>query len=105
MSDRARPPHRRDCEAHSFEFAGIAYVGKISRFPDGRIAEAFLSPSVKSGTALSHMANALAVSASLALQHGTPAAELAHALPKLEDGSPADPLGRLLDLIDAQREG
>jgi hypothetical protein len=110
MSDRLRPPHRRQCDAVSFEHGGVAYVGKISRFEDGRIAEAFLTPSVKSGTTLSHMANALAVTASLALQHGAEACELAHALPKLADGKAADPLGKLLELVNAstgsaQQEG
>src|SRR5262245_59003705 len=62
-------------------------------------------PSVKSGTALAHLSAALAVTASLAMQYGCPAEVLARALPKLEDGSPADPLGRLLDLINAQHEG
>lgn len=96
---RDRLPARREVNAIAFTHAGIEYVGKVSGFENGTVAETFLSPSVKSGTALAHMVAALSVTASIALQHGAPVDELARALPKLEDGSPADPLGKLLDLI------
>ena len=36
---------------------------------------------------------------SLALQHGTPAKALAKSVARLEDGSPASPVGELIDVI------
>ena len=36
---------------------------------------------------------------SLALQHGTPATALAKSVARLEDGSPASPVGELIDVI------
>jgi L-lysine 2,3-aminomutase len=73
---------------------------KISRFEDAAVAETFLSPSGKSGTALAYLVQALAVTASLCLQFGSPLEVLTRALPKLEDGSAADPSGALLDRIE-----
>ena len=36
---------------------------------------------------------------SLALQHGTPATALAKSVARLEDGSPASPVGGVIDVI------
>ena len=53
----------------------MAYVGNISRFKDSTLADNFLLPTVKTGTALGYMAQALVVLASISLQHGADAEE------------------------------
>ena len=99
---RSRLPTRRECDAIAFTHADVDYIGKVSRFANGSIAEVFLSPGVKSGTALAHMVAALSVTASLALQHGCELETLCDALPRMDDGSPGDPLGALLGLVERE---
>src|ERR1700677_2623248 len=65
---RARLPNRRAAELIDFEHQGRRWTATISRFPDGRVAEVFLSASKVS--ALAEMAAELAIVASLALQSG-----------------------------------
>jgi hypothetical protein len=40
---RQRLPDRRQCESFAFQCAGMAYVASISRFPNGDLAEIFIS--------------------------------------------------------------
>src|SRR5262245_41980963 len=99
MSDRLRLPHRRPCEAVAFEHAGINYVGKASRDVTGAIAEGFREAvSVKATSPIGFIAHALAIVASIALQHGATADELRHGLPRVDvpnaGSEPADPLKR-----------
>ena len=93
-------PNRRRCERVDFIVDNIAYVGTVSRYPDGRLAECFLDTR-KPGSGAGTSARDIGVSASLALQYGTPVETLKKALTRLSDGSAAGPLGRLLDLIEA----
>ena len=44
-------------------------------------------------------AHFFAILLSLALQYGTPATALAKSVARLEDGSPASPVGELIDVI------
>jgi ribonucleoside-diphosphate reductase alpha chain len=76
---RKRLPQRRRSETVAFEHAGIHYLASASRFDDGRLAEVFLALT-KPGGALDDMARDLAVTASLALQHGCPVKTLRSAL-------------------------
>jgi hypothetical protein len=95
---RATLPNRRPSETFRFIHDGHAYTATVSRFPDGRAAEVFLS-SGKAGTAVETAARDAAVAASIALQHGAPLDVLAHAMTKTDDGGPAGPLGKALELM------
>jgi hypothetical protein len=86
----------------NFEHAGFNYVAGIGRYEDGRLGEVFLNVA-KTGTAVETMAHDLAVTISIALQHGAPIETLRRALKRERDGSAAGPIGRLLDLIAAEQ--
>jgi hypothetical protein len=94
---RERLPNRRGHEVLQFQHGGFTYVAGIGRFPDGRLAEVFLS-AAKTGTALEAAARDAAIVASLALQHGVAPEALQHTLTRDAHGRPATALGELLDL-------
>lgn len=86
---RERLPNRRAHELLDFEHGGFRYIGGIGRFEDGRLAEVFLNVA-KSGTAIENHARDAAITASIALQYGTP------------HGSASGALGKLLDLLASE---
>jgi hypothetical protein len=61
--------------------------------------EAFFGTRAKAGTLLDGLLYDAGVLLSLALQYGTPATALAKSVARLEDGSPASPVGELIDVI------
>jgi hypothetical protein len=75
------------------------YTVGLGSFADGRPAEVFLNVA-KSGTPLETYARDSAILLSLLLQHGCPIATVRHAICRNADGSPAGPIGHLLDLIE-----
>jgi hypothetical protein len=100
---RERLPNRRAHELLDFEHGGFRYIGGIGRFDDGRVAEVFLNVA-KSGTAIENHARDAAITASLALQYGTPVNVIRHALTRNGDGSASGALGTLLDLLASERK-
>jgi hypothetical protein len=95
---RERLPNRRASESRSFRWKGMYLVATISRFPDGRLAEIFLTNG-KVGSDTESAARDCAVVASLALQYGAPVETLRHALLRDAHGAASSPLGAALDLI------
>jgi hypothetical protein len=91
---RQRLPNRRASEIADFEHAGQKYSAAISRFPNGKIAEVFLS-SGKYGAAVHLHAQDSAVLCSLALQFGVPVETILHAI--------KGPIGHALALFEVQR--
>jgi hypothetical protein len=79
MSPRQRPPNRRAIEIADFEHAGQRSTAAISRFPNGDIAEIFLTTG-KYGADVHVHAQDSAVLASLALQSGVPVETIRHAI-------------------------
>lgn len=104
MNSRQRLPNRRRHELIDFTLGGFTYTAGIGRFDDGRLAEVFLDPSAKSGTAVEAAALDAAVTVSLALQHGTPAEAIRAALSRDHLGRAAGPLGALLDILAEEEE-
>ena len=96
MSPRERLPNRRFSESFSVACAGLRYTATISRFPDGRLAEVFLS-NTKPSSQSDVNARDAAVAASLALQFGCPLETLRRALLRDPNGKAASPLGCALD--------
>ena len=98
MTERRRLSNRRRSETIAFDWLGMNFVATFSRFPNGDLAEIFLS----NGRVNSHADTAArdsAVVASLALQHGTPLETLRRALLRDSQGVASGPLGTALDLI------
>jgi hypothetical protein len=76
---RQKLPNRRANEIADFEHAGQRYTAAISRFPNGKIAEVFLS-SGKYGAAVHLHAQDSAILASLALQSHVPVETILHVI-------------------------
>jgi hypothetical protein len=100
MSDnrRARLPNRRLAETFNFVCNSLPYICTVGRFPDGRIAEIFLS-NHKSNSAADTNARDAAIAASIALQHGADAEVLRRALCRDSHGKASGPLGMALDRL------
>ena len=92
-------PNRRPSETFAFDHEGHLYIASVGYDWHGHPAEVFLTTG-KPGTGVETVSRDCAVAVSLALQHGTPLATLRQALTRLDDGSAAGPMGRLLDTID-----
>lgn len=98
---RERLPQRRQSETLSFVHLNTRYLGTVSYFADGRVAEVFLH-GPKAGSDLEATARDAAVTTSLALQHGVSVDTILAALTREADGAPAGPMGVLLQMIAAE---
>lgn len=98
MSHRQRLPDRRLRVGYDFIHEGIAYTACVGFFPDGRLAEIFLS-TTKAGSSSDAIARDAAYVASLALQYGCPLESIRSGLLRARDGASAGVLGRALDLL------
>jgi hypothetical protein len=100
----AREPlsNRRGSELFDIEADGQRYCAGFSRFPDGRLAEIFLS-AAKCGSQADTNARDSAVVASIALQFGVPLDVLRKALMRNSRGEPCGPLAVALDLLTMER--
>ena len=103
---RKKMPTRRPTATWNIEFEQQQLTGTIGYDPKtGLPREAFFSTRAKAGTVLDGLLYDAGVLLSLALQYGTPATALAKAVARLEDGSPASPVGELIDVIVNEVEG
>jgi hypothetical protein len=103
-SVRQRLPNRRASVTFNFECNQLPYRATISRYPNGDLAEIFLSNS-KAGSDSDSAAKDSAVICSLALQHGVPLPTIRKALLRDPRGIASSPLGKALDVIATwQRE-
>jgi hypothetical protein len=98
MTDRAILPTRRESDRIKFEFSGIKYYGTIGYNREGQISEIFLQAG-RIGSGIEAIARDTAVAASLAFQYGCPVDVMRNAVTRLDDKSPAGPLGEFLDMI------
>ena len=98
MSERVRLPNRRPSEQFGFACNDLNYTASISRFPNGDLAEIFLS-NAKAGSHSDSAAKDSAVICSIALQFGVPLHVIRHALLHDARGTASSPLGVALDLI------
>lgn len=97
MSGRQYLPNRRELEAFTFDHEGVRCEASVGRFPDGSISEIFINAG-KLGSGVHTMARDAAVVFSIARQCGVPFGVLFAAMAKLEDCSPAGPLGVALKI-------
>jgi hypothetical protein len=99
---RERLPNRRAAENFEIDLRGQKYRVTTSHYPDGRLAEIFISNN-KSGSDSDCAARDSAVVCSIALQYGVPVEVIRKALMRNADGSGQGPLACTLDII-AERE-
>jgi hypothetical protein len=97
---RQRLPNRRASQQISFVCNDLKYVATVSFFPDGRLAEIFLS-NAKAGSHSDSAAKDSAVVCSIALQYGVPVETIRKALLRDPHGAASSPLGVALDLLAA----
>jgi hypothetical protein len=97
-SSRTSLPDRRASETFSIESAGLTYLATISRFPEGHLAEIFLT-SHKMGSAADTAARDSAIVCSIALQFGADLERIRKALCRDGLGKANGPLSVALDLI------
>src|SRR5262245_3456637 len=102
MTAREHLPNRRANTSFELEVAGLRYTATVSRFPDGRAGELFLS-NHKAGSQADANARDSAVAASLALQFGCPLETLRGAVLRNADGTASTPLGAALDFIATEK--
>jgi hypothetical protein len=95
---RERLANRRFSETFEIDVAGRAYRVSFSRFPDGRLAEIFISNNRVNSDSDS-AAKDSAVVCSIALQYGVPVDVIRKALMRDSGGRPSGPLGVALDLL------
>jgi hypothetical protein len=102
MSERERLRNRRASEQIAFICNDLKYVATVSFFPDGRLAEIFLS-NAKAGSHSDSAAKDSAVVCSIACQYGVPLDVIRHALLRDAHGVASSPLGVALDLLAADK--
>jgi len=98
---RQRLPNRRLAETFELTVAGLRYTCTVGRFPDGSIAELFLS-NHKTNSAADINARDLAIVFSIAVQCGADPEVIRRALSRDSRGRASGPLGTALDLIAAE---
>jgi hypothetical protein len=95
---RKRLPNRRYSETFRFEAGGLAYTATVGWFPDGQVAELFLS-NHRSNSQADTNARDAAITFSIAVQHGADVEAIRKALCRDSHGRASGPLGAALDLI------
>ncbi len=100
MTERQRLPNRRLNESFDFHWRGMSFTATYGRFPDGRLAEIFLTNS-KVNTDSDTAARDSAVVCSIGLQFGADLETIRGALLRDSQGAPSGPLGIALDAIAA----
>jgi hypothetical protein len=100
---RKRLANRRSCETFELQAGGLKYTASFSRFPDGTVAELFLS-NHKSNSGADTNARDSAIAFSFAVQHGADAEAIRRALSRDAQGRALGPLGCALDRILAEGE-
>jgi hypothetical protein len=100
MRERTRLANRREAETFSLECSGLSYICTVGRFPDGRIAELFISND-KTNSAADTNARDTAITFSIAVQSGADPEVIRRALCRDAAGNASGPLGVALDRIAA----
>jgi hypothetical protein len=98
MTPRIRLPSRRPSENFTFEHAGMRFVGTVSRFPDGGVAEVFLG-NHRVDSHADVCARDAAILLSFALQHGADIETIRRALCRDSHGRAQSPVGAAVDRI------
>jgi len=98
MSGRERLPNRRPNETQVFERDGIKITLTTGYNPDGTVGEVFLNAD-RADSMIDVLMSDAAIIASIALQHGVPLQQIAHAVKRDKFGIASSPIGAALDRI------
>lgn len=90
--------NRRRSETLSFERDGVKITMTVGFYPDGTLGEVFLNAD-KVGSMIDVQLQDAAIILSLALQHGVPLQQVAHALKRDKFGIASSPIGAAVDRI------
>ena len=93
---RQRLPHRRFNETFEFNHEGVDFTASYGRDARGHIKELFLCGG-KAGSVIEAMMSDASTAISIALQNGVKPTDLAHSVVRNPDGSPASPIGYVVD--------
>ena len=104
MTERRKLHNRHFSETFDLEVAGLKYTVTISRFDNGRVAEAFIG-NHKRGNASDIAARDAGILLSLLLQHDCPLDVIAHSLSRNGDGSAPGVIGAVVDRILVEAKG
>jgi len=102
--NRRRIPNRRPAISFNFECNSLDYSATVSHYPNGDLAEIFISNS-KAGSQSDAAAKDSAVICSRALQHGVPLDVIRKALLRDSRGQASSPLGCALEALLKQESG
>ena len=95
---REKLANRRPTEGINFTHGGQSYTAHVGPYPDGRIAEIFVSGQ-KVGTAIDTGAREASTILSIALQFGAEFDSIRRALPRDPQGRATGPIGAIMDII------
>ena len=98
MSERQRLSNRRLCETSDIEVGQLSYKFSTGRFPNGELAEVFIS-NHRSNSQADVAARDCGILISLLLQFHCPVETIAHALSRNSDGSASGVAAAVLDKI------
>jgi hypothetical protein len=98
---RQRLPNRRRCQTREIEFAGLRFKVSVGYFPDGSLAEAFIS-NHKAGNASDVAARDAGILLSLCLQHGCPIETISRAITRNSNGSAGGVIAAVLDAFSSE---
>lgn len=101
-AQRKRLANRRGCQTLDIEIAGLRYKVSVGYFPDGSLAECFVS-NHKAGNASDVAVRDAGILLSLCLQFNCLVETIAHALSRNTDGSASGVIGAVLDKIMGRR--
>ena len=101
MIERQRLKNRRPATTFDIGVAGLRYTVTAGYFPNGALAEIFVS-NHRAGSAADVAVRDAGILVSLCLQHNCPAETIAHALTRNADGSASGVIGAVLDKITAE---
>jgi hypothetical protein len=99
--NRERLPNRRFADGVAYEHEGQKYHAHIGYYPDGRVAEIFVTGS-KIGTSIDTGVREASTALSIGLQHGADFDTIRRALPRDPQGKPLGAVGAIMDLIASE---
>ena len=96
--NRVRLPNRRANETQEFDRDGIRIKLTTGYKPNGAVGEIFLNAD-RADSMLDVLMSDAAIVTSIALQHGVPLQQIAHALKRDKFGIASSPFGAAIDRI------
>jgi len=98
MSDRTRLPNCRPNETQVFDRDGIKITLTTGYYENGTVGEIFLNAD-RADSMIDVLMSDAAIIASIALQHGVPLQQIAHALKRDKFGIASSPIGAAIDRV------